>query len=1016
MSRGEVKNVARKGHRAIPPGLKLRHTFRGHKRAINRIAWSPNGQMVSSPSSDKSIRLWDAETGELCRTLEGHTGWVYCAAWSPDGKTLASGSADRTLRIWDTTTGELSHTLLGHSERVYTVVWSPDGKMFASGSMDTRILIWNANARKLTRELIGPSYWVNALAWSPDGRTLASGGGEGTIQLWDVETWNLRRTLDGHSSYIVSLDWSRDGKILASASYDRTVRLWDRETGRQEGILEGHSSFVNCVSFSADNLFLASKSNDGTVRIWRCDTWETAVVLEEPASGPWFSEMELFSDELTRRWPSGIAFHPERFSLATLGGNETLVRIWELDLAELLGASQEHSTVHYRNAKVVLVGDTGVGKSGLGLVLTGETFRPTESTHGRYVWTFDSQEFRLDDKRWETREILLWDLAGQPGYRLIHQLHLNEVAIGLVVFDARSETDPFSGVRHWDRSLRQARRLQGDSSSRLKKFLVAARVDRTGIGVSRTRIDALVHDLGFDDFFETSAKENLDVQRLSEAIRLSIDWEALPKVTSTRLFQDIKVFLVREKDSGRLIGGVGDLYADFAKSGNTSVASEGLLAQFETCIGRLESQGLVRWLGFGNLILLQPERLDAYASAIVNAAKDEPEGTGSIAEEDVLEGRFRMADDERVKNKDQEKLLLIATVEEMLRHEIALREPAEEKQYLVFPSQFTRENPDLPDPQGKAVIFGFEGALANIYATLAVRLSHSGAFTKKDMWRNAVTYTAVEGGTCGFFLREIEEGRGELALYFDEPASEATRYQFEEFIESHLRRRALTESISRRRLFHCSVCATPVTELAAQRRRARGFQWIDCNVCGERLSLLDGVARLTTTPESIVVEMDRAADAQCQRGTGATILQGKIATSDFDVFLSYNRADRDEVKKIAESLRERGILPWLDEEQLRPGLPWQRALGKQIKKIRSAAVFVGPKGIGPWQKREQEAFLEEFVNRECPVIPAILPGCTRTPRLPILLKAMSWVDFRKDDPAPLEQLIWGITGERRPLP
>jgi hypothetical protein len=545
-------------------------------------------------------------------------------------------------------------------------------------------------------------------------------------------------------------------------------------------------------------------------------------------------------------------------------------------------------------------------------------------------------------------------------------------------------------------------------------FLVAARVDRGGVGVSRKGIDAQIRDLGFDDFFETSAKEKLDIRRLSDAIRLAIDWQALPKVTSTRLFQDIKVFLFGEKDKGTLIRSVDDLYRDFQKYEKTSVARDALLAQFETCIGRLESQGLVRSLGFGNLILLQPERLDAYASAIVNAAKNEPEGTGSITEEDVIKGRFRMPEDERVNDKDQEKLLLIATVEEMLRHEIALREAAEEEPYLIFPSQFTRENPVLPDPQGKAVIFGFEGALTNIYATLAVRLSHSGAFTKKEMWRSAVTYSAAEGGTCGFFLREIEEGRGELALYFDEAASEKTRYQFEEFIESHLRRRALADSISRRRLFQCPVCATPVTDMAAQRRRARGFEWIDCNVCGERLSLLDRMARLPVPPESIVVEMDRSADAQRQRGTGATILQGKIATSDFDVFLSYNRADRDAVKKIAERLRERGILPWLDEEQLRPGLPWQRALAKQIKRIRSAAVFVGPKGIGPWQKREQEAFLEEFVNRECPVIPAILPGCTRTPRLPILLKAMSWVDFRKEDPAPLEQLIWGITGDRLP--
>ena len=99
----------------------------------------------------------------------------------------------------------------------------------------------------------------------------------------------------------------------------------------------------------------------------------------------------------------------------------------------------------YVNAKVILLGDTGVGKSGLGLVLSGQPYQPTDSTHGRNVWTLDAQEVETPTGGTQTREILLWDLAGQPGYRLIHQLHLGEVAVALLVFDSRSETDPFAG-------------------------------------------------------------------------------------------------------------------------------------------------------------------------------------------------------------------------------------------------------------------------------------------------------------------------------------------------------------------------------------------------------------------------------------------------------------------------------------------------------------------------------------------------------------------------------------------
>ena len=98
--------------------------------------------------------------------------------------------------------------------------------------------------------------------------------------------------------------------------------------------------------------------------------------------------------------------------------------------------------------------------------------------------------------------------------------------------------------------------------------------------------------------------------------------------------------------------------------------------------------------------------------------------------------------------------------------------------------------------------------------------------------------------------------------------------------------------------------------------------------------------------------------------------------------------------------------------ELRPGLPWQDVLEEQIATIAAAAVFVGPNGDGPWQQMELKAFLQQFVKRRCPVIPVILPGVDEVPELPAFLGLMTWVDFRRDDPDPLDQLIWGITGKK----
>jgi hypothetical protein len=75
-------------------------------------------------------------------------------------------------------------------------------------------------------------------------------------------------------------------------------------------------------------------------------------------------------------------------------------------------------------------------------------------------------------------------------------------------------------------------------------------------------------------------------------------------------------------------------------------------------------------------------------------------------------------------------------------------------------------------------------------------------------------------------------------------------------------------------------------------------------------------------------------------------------------------------------------------------------------------VFVGKDGIGPWQQVELEAFLRRFVNQGCPVIPVLLADASKEPALPLFLEGMTWVDFRKQVPDPMEQLIWGITGTK----
>lgn len=144
----------------------------------------------------------------------------------------------------------------------------------------------------------------------------------------------------------------------------------------------------------------------------------------------------------------------------------------------------------------------------------------------------------------------------------------------------------------------------------------------------------------------------------------------------------------------------------------------------------------------------------------------------------------------------------------------------------------------------------------------------------------------------------------------------------------------------------------------------------------------------------------------------AALIEEKSQANKYDVFMCHNSEDRNRVRALALRLLRDGILPWLDEWELRPGLPWQTALEKQIQSIASAAICVGSSGVGPWQDMEIYAFIRQFVARSCPVIPVILRGCRLRPKLPVFLNGMTWVDFNKRRPDPYERLIWGIAGAR----
>nr|VFK11374.1 MAG: WD40 repeat [Candidatus Kentron sp. LPFa]VFK29398.1 MAG: WD40 repeat [Candidatus Kentron sp. LPFa] len=354
------------------PALRLRHTLRGHHDAVYRMALSPNGRVLASSSRNRTVWLWAVENGRPLRALP-HPGRVTCVAWSPDGARLATGGAskNRKVTLWDAG-GRRIRVLGQHGDIVMSVAWSPDGKRLASCSYDRTIRLWDLAGRRVPRTFSGHTGRVHGIVWSPEGGRLCSCAEDRTLRLWDVGRGETIRTLAGHKNNVNCVAWSPDGRSIASGSDDRMVRLWNPETGRQRVELEGHSNRVLSVAFLDTGRLLAALGWDGRLILWRTEDW--AQVMRVDRIGCTDSH-------------SNLAVHPTLPLMAVRGSDPKENNLWVIDFDLLRGMEATQSTV-YVNAKAVLLGDSGVGKSGLGIRMADKEFRETSSTHGAQFWHF----------------------------------------------------------------------------------------------------------------------------------------------------------------------------------------------------------------------------------------------------------------------------------------------------------------------------------------------------------------------------------------------------------------------------------------------------------------------------------------------------------------------------------------------------------------------------------------------------------------------------------------------------
>lgn len=741
----------------------------GHTSGVLGVALTADGSRVISGSRDSTVKVWDLKKRRCLATFTAHVNFVSSTAVTPDGDRAVSASADGSIRVWDLNTGGRVCSLEGHTGVIRGVAITPDGNRIVSCASDNSVRVWDVAAKRCIATLEGHRHWVWNVAVTDDGRRVVSSSGDGTLRVWDLDVNRCVATLEGHTGAVLGVAMTSDGRRAISGSADNTVRLWDVDAGICIATLKGHQGMVRSLTISPDGLRAVSGSGDGTIGVWNIPS-NTQTIEERVAS-------------------------------------------------------------KYTNAKVLLVGESGVGKSGLAIRLTADHFEPTLSTDAAWATQMPLPLENTDDIE---REIWLWDFAGQADYRLVHQLYMDEAAVAVLVFNPQKE-EPFEGLGQWERDLERAARRP------FRKLLVAGRCDRGGLMVSKSGVDHFLTQRKFDGYVETSALTGAGCAELRAAIIKHIPWEEIPWTSSPRIFKLLKNEIVRLKDEGTKDDGKVLLrMAELKQQLEMRLPGESFTPdELRAVVGLLAGPGIVWQLEFGDFILLQPERINAYAAAVIRSVRAHTEEIGCISEERVLGGDLEYQDMKRLPPGEEE-IVLRAMHQTFVDHGLCLREPTEEGMLLIFPSYFKRERPELGEDHPAAfVTYDFSGQLDEIYATLIVRLNHTSAFEKSQLWRFAADFRTQANKRVGLkMVKKKDQESGSITVYFEAEIPDDTKVTFIRYVHDHLTMKA--QKVMRFRHYVCSHCNTPIdSHTAVQRRLAGGHKDIVCSECEGRVQLLD---------------------------------------------------------------------------------------------------------------------------------------------------------------------------------
>ncbi|MBI1310167.1 hypothetical protein GC176_02585 [bacterium] len=268
----DEKNTLRIFGPVIPPnqpqsGIELfLHQEVVTAQPLTRIEFSRDNRSVWATQADGQVTEWAYASPVQLRQFN-HGGPVYSVAISRDGKTVVSGSTDQTIRIWDATTGQQKFQLNGHVGAVHAVALSADESLIVSAGADNSIRLWDVAGGRQLKQLATLSETMYSVAVHPNGQTIAAAGADRKVHLFDLLTGAEKLTMEGHTDYIHCVAFNPQGTRLLSYGYAGQLRVWNPADGKP--LFEQRvGSIGNYANYAADGSRTLLSNGDGTARVF----------------------------------------------------------------------------------------------------------------------------------------------------------------------------------------------------------------------------------------------------------------------------------------------------------------------------------------------------------------------------------------------------------------------------------------------------------------------------------------------------------------------------------------------------------------------------------------------------------------------------------------------------------------------------------------------------------------------------------------------------------------------------